>query len=679
MVSLNTLRTRFGVVLSAIIAIALLAFIFSLKAEMGFLGNESVVAEINGHSVTISEYQEEYNKILMQSGLEQVDEQQAEMLYYSTWQALVMKYVLQHGIEELGVEVSDEERMSIARGEIPTQAMYSAFADPQTGMYNMATVYNFLMSSVGNAQAEATWALINDEACRERLMKKYGTLVTLGVNVNKLEIAEGALSGRNFSGRWARKSYADVPDSAVEVTQSEIESYYKANKSLYERQPTREISYVMFRVLPSTGDLKDIDAKAEQVRAQFVRGASNLESYLRENRLGRVAENYVAAAQLTPEEASAAAAGRVYGPMSNGESMVISRSVSNITAPDSLTLRHIVLPYTETNLADSLQRALRRNSSQFETAAQRYSVYAETAQSGGNIGKLPFSAFTAEFSTALAPAKRGDIVRVESGDMIQIIQVVDAGRRVRQYKLASVELPLTASTATRTKIHGEAGLFASKAKGGVKGFGEAATSSALTPRTAQLTQALRVVPGVAGSHELLRWANRASVGDISEIFKVDDGYVIAVLSEVNNKTHRALNEVTPSIRMELMRKKKYEHILATLKGDSFEDQVKALNADVKEFTNVTYDSYHINGMGVEPRVIGAITTSNKTGVVSEPIEGSAGLYIYTVRTITGRMGSQNLEQVAESRKATLRTTMQQMLFSTLESTSKIKDKRGEVL
>ena len=37
MASLNTLRTKFGVVLSIVIALALLAFIFSLRTDMGIL------------------------------------------------------------------------------------------------------------------------------------------------------------------------------------------------------------------------------------------------------------------------------------------------------------------------------------------------------------------------------------------------------------------------------------------------------------------------------------------------------------------------------------------------------------------------------------------------------------------------------------------------------------------
>ncbi|MFI3328570.1 MAG: SurA N-terminal domain-containing protein [Rikenellaceae bacterium] len=679
MVSLNTLRTRFGVVLSAIIAIALLAFIFSLKAEMGFMGNETVVAQINGHDVTISDYQKEYNKILSQSGLEQVDEQQAEMIYRSTWQALVTKYVLRSGIEELGMEVSDMERMAILRGEIPTQTMYSAFADGQTGMYNIAMVNNFLMTSIGNVEAEAVWAMLNDEARTERLLRKYGSLVSLGLNVNKLEVAQGSASNKNYSGRWAMKSYADIEHSLVNVTDSEVESYYKANKSSYERQPTREITYVMFNLMPSIEDLNETNKQAEEVRKEFAKGTTSLERYLRESRLGRVADSYVAASQLSSQEASAMAGGRVYGPSGDGVNVRISRSVATLNAPDTMSIRHIVLPYTEEKLADSLYKALRRNGSQFERAAERYSVFSETAQRGGDVGELPFSAFTEEFAKPLASASRGSIVRVESGDMIQLIQVYKVGRRVRQYKIASVELPLIASAATRTKVHGDASLFASSAKGGVKGFEEAVKDAAVSQRKAQVTSASRVVTGIAGSQELARWAHTASVGDISEIFKVDNGYVIAVLSEVNKSKHRALNEVSASIKSELLRKKKYDYIVGQIKGASFEDQAKSLGAEVKQFSDVTSDAFYINGMGVEPRVIGAITATKTTGVVSEPIEGSAGVYIYNVRTITSRRGAQSAEQVASTREASLRSMVQQMLYSTLESSAKIVDKRGEVL
>ena len=56
MASLNTLRTKFGVVLSIIIALALLAFILPLKTETGFSANDPKVGVIAGDKINYSEY-----------------------------------------------------------------------------------------------------------------------------------------------------------------------------------------------------------------------------------------------------------------------------------------------------------------------------------------------------------------------------------------------------------------------------------------------------------------------------------------------------------------------------------------------------------------------------------------------------------------------------------------------
>ena len=63
MVSLNTLRTQFGVLLSVIIGGALLAFILSLKTEMGFSGNDPEVGEVNGEEVHYSEFLAAYEDV----------------------------------------------------------------------------------------------------------------------------------------------------------------------------------------------------------------------------------------------------------------------------------------------------------------------------------------------------------------------------------------------------------------------------------------------------------------------------------------------------------------------------------------------------------------------------------------------------------------------------------------
>ncbi len=73
MATLNTLRTRFGFVLTGVIALVLLAFIFSPSDLINFSGNDPVVAKINGQNVTYSEYAREYDNVPRQSGVTAVD------------------------------------------------------------------------------------------------------------------------------------------------------------------------------------------------------------------------------------------------------------------------------------------------------------------------------------------------------------------------------------------------------------------------------------------------------------------------------------------------------------------------------------------------------------------------------------------------------------------------------
>ena len=120
MASLNTLRTKFGIVLSIIIALALLAFILSLKAEMGFSGNDPKVGVIDGEKINYSEYYNLYEQIKAQSGAQESDEQQAAALAATTWQVLIAEHVLTPGFEKAGVRVSEQERQEIHTGKHPS-------------------------------------------------------------------------------------------------------------------------------------------------------------------------------------------------------------------------------------------------------------------------------------------------------------------------------------------------------------------------------------------------------------------------------------------------------------------------------------------------------------------------------------------------------------------------------
>ena len=675
MASLNTLRTKFGIVLSIVIAGALLAFILSLKTEMGFSGNDPRVGVIDGEKINYSEYYNQYEQVKAQSGAQESNEQQSAMLANAAWQALIGKYVLTPGFVKMGLRVTEPERMSMVSGQHPSQAFYNAFADPRTGEYNVAAVHQFLSEAEANAQAQQAWAQLNEQARMEREVAKFLGLIKGGVYVNSLEVANGVNSANNtYAGKWAGKKYSAVPDSLIQLKSSDIKAYYNSHKNMFKQTPSRALSYVVFEVSPTDDDMLALEKSVAEVGAQFA-ATEELKSFVRANRNGKIADNYVSAKQLSEEEAKALLDGATYGPVLKNNEWTMARALDTKIVPDSMGIRHIVLPYTQEALADSLLTVL-KGGADFAQVAAQYSVYDATAANGGEVGVMPFSAFSGEFAAALANAKTGDIVKIASGDAIQLMQVYRADKPSKHVQVASITYPVEASAATRRDIHNQAGTFSVNAKGSVEAFNDAASAAAVTPRIASLAQGERTIRGLEDSRDVARWAYGAEVGDVSEIFPVGKDYVIAMLTEIDDNEFAPLEKVSAQIRAQVLRDKKYDYIVKELSGSTLDEQAKSLGTEVADFDNVTFGAFYVNGPGFEPRLIGAISSTTEKGVLSAPVKGLSGVYVFEVDDI-----QTSDKQTAEGEKvraqAMAESMAQQFSVQAIQQMAKIQDLRGK--
>ena len=673
MASLNTLRTRFGIVLTVVIAFALLAFVLSLKTEMGFSGNDPKVGSIDGDKIKYSEYIEEYERVKMQSGASESDPQQAEMLSNAAWQGLFAKHVLEPGFDEAGITIGEAERLSMISGEHPSQALYNVFADPRTGVYDVAAVSDFLAQAETNVQAQRAWNYLNEQAVLERRLGKYLGLVRGGAYVNALEVAQGVeAANHTYRGKLVGRKYAAIPDSLFTVSSSEIKSFYRAHKDRFKQTPSRTISYVVFYVRPTDDDMLAIEKQAKAVGEEFA-AADDIRGFVRGNRNGRINERYVSAAQLSEEEADAFFNDRMYGPVLKNDEWIMARVVDRKMAPDTLGIRHIVLPYTQEKLADSLLNAL-RGGADFAKTAMEYSAYDATAADGGDLGAMPFSAFTGEFSDALAGAKEGDIVKVASGDAIQLIQVYRADKPSKHVRVADISSPVEASAETRRNIHNEAGTFMVNAKGSLESFNEAASAANQIPRTASIAQGAMRVTNLLDSHDIVRWANNAEKGDVSEIFTNNGNYVIAILTDIDDNKYMTIKQATPQIRRLLLRDKKHDYIVKQLAGATLEEQARSLDSQITEFDGLNRSAYYIDRVGVEPRVVGAITTTAEKGVLSAPVKGSLGTYVFVVDEIETQE-----KQTGEAEKvraqALIENSMQQWALPVVQQMADIEDMR----
>ena len=639
MVTLNTLRTKFGVLLSVIIAGALLAFIFSLKTEMGFSGNDPEVGSINGEEIHYSEFLAAYDDVKSQMG-EMTTDAQAQQALANTWQILLSERVFNPAFEGLGLAVGEAEHKAMVRGEVASNVFGSLFRDPQTGEYNVEALTSFLAEVENNPQAQKAWSFFSKQADLDRAMTKYQALVQKGAYANKLEGERGVKSSNNtYNGRYVVSRYNTVADSLITVSDTEIRDYYKAHKAQYKQTPYRTISYVEFEVVPTEEDKVAVEAEAKAAAAEFAT-VQDMKTYARENRHAAVAPTYITAAQMTAEESEALVKGKMYGPALVADEWRAARVVDVRNVPEKLTLSHIVLDYSATELADSLVKVAKKGD--FAALAAQHSLMAETAAQGGKIGEVTYSSLAPEFADALVGKKKGDVVKISMGNVIQIVKVDAVNSIQKHYKVASLTYPLVASQQTQRDVHSAASLFAVNAKN--DGFTETVNAQGHSSRTATIEQAARSVRGIdASSLEVVFWANKAEEGEVSELIKLDNNhYVVATLNTINNNEYRTVNEVASQIKSTLLRDKKFEQIAAKMTGATIEEVATAAEGEVKNFENVKFDAYYIPGIGVEPRVLGAISALEQ-GAVSAPIKGASGVYVVVTDAVTAADEAQTFE------------------------------------
>ncbi|MBQ2027412.1 MAG: SurA N-terminal domain-containing protein [Alistipes sp.] len=623
------MRTQFGVVLSVVIGGALLAFILSLKTEMGFSGNDPEVGEVNGDEIHYSEFLAAYEDVKTQMGGDNFDYNQSAQAVSMAWQSLLTDRVFVPGFEKLGLTVVPAERKAMLQGELESGVYGSVFADPRTGVYDVAALTNFLAQAEGNPQMQQIWNLIDKQARIERVMNKYMDLVRGGAYANALTLSKGVAAENNtYKGKFVACKYSTVADSLVTVSKAEIKKYYNAHKSQYKQTPYRTINYAHFEIEPTAEDKKAIEENAKKNTEIFAKNNS-LRNYIREQAHASLASTYVAAKSLPSEEAAALKAGKTFGPKLQGDEWYASRAFETRNVPDSLELQHIVVSYTDSKLADSLYTVARQRNADFAALASEYSV-AETAAEGGVIGNVAYSALSTELADAFASVKKGDVVKVVSGNAIQIFKVLSTGSVTRHYRLATLTYPVDASQETMRNIHKEASLFAVNAKGSVAKFNEAASS--ISTSTMNVSQGSRNVPGLQNSLEVVRWANDAEVGEVSDLIKLDDGYVVAVVTAIDEAEYKSLESVSSQIKNTLLREKKAALLKEKMQGATLEEIAANAGSKVEEFKDAKSSAYYVQGLGVEPRVLGAISAvaADATGAVLPLVEGNSGVYAVVV-------------------------------------------------
>lgn len=684
MAGLNTLRTKGGLFLTFVIGIALLLFVVSLAFENGGMGGQDPkVAEINGEKITYTHYQDTFdavqNNLSTMSGQDYSSAEAQDAVHNVTWQQLLNQYAIQPGFDKMGIGVSDAERIELISGEYVSPIVRSAFGDPTTGQFSPEYVVEYLNAAAADQQygplMMQRYEMVVRDAQVQRAMEKYVGLVAKGMFVNDLEIAAAVTAANKvFTGRWVGKNYGQIADSTVKVEKADIEKYYNENKKMFKQQPSRSISYVVFEVDPTDDDRLAAANEVEKLAAEFAATEEPM-IYAKSKSRETVDENYYSRASLSEEVAAIAFGGdksKVYGPVLENDVYRISRVTDVKALPDSVAISYIVLAQNA-DKADSILNAA-KSGANFAALAMEFSEDRTTAELGGELGTLPYSAYPESLRAEIDKASKGSFFKADLGQAVCVVRVDRKDAPVMKAQVATITYPVMASPTTEKEIHSVANLFSVAAQGSVDKFNAAAAENAVVPRTARVANTERQIAGLGeDSRSIVRWAFDAKVGDVSEIFTVEGDYVVATVTEVRDDEYATLEQVYSQVYPVVLSNKKFEALKVELEGKSIEEAAAALGVEVGSFENVTANGFYIDGIGIAPHTIGAIAKSAE-GVVSKPINDLTGAYIVVVDQIV-EVENQTAEKEQVRQSAMVEAQAAQRMNQALYEGAEIEDLR----
>jgi len=377
------------------------------------------------------------------------------------------------------------------------------------------------------------------------------------------------------------------------------------------------------------------------------------------------------------------------GPYQEGEALKLVRLSKVENRADSVKARQIVLmpkqqtqqSYTETvALGDSIKTAIEKGAD-FARLAVKYSADPAVATNNGDLGWLHESHMQGDpMMETVFNMKKGEVTQMGNGQYVFVIQVTERGKEVKKVQISTLQYDINPSSRTEQILYSQASKFAIENRT-EKQFTETAAAQNLFKRVAStIGENDRQIPGLSSARQIVRWAYEAKAGQVSDVFTVDNSYVVAVLKTTRKKGFAPINQVATEMDFAIRREKKAAQIAAQLtdaskNAQSFSDLAINLNLPVETATGISFSAFSIPGAGIEPQLIAAATSMDE-GNISQPVEGANGVFLFTVRQIV-EPEETGTEQARERLAVTYSNRSMQESIQALRKAANVEDMRSK--
>jgi len=646
MATLGKIREK-STLLLIVVGVAMLAFLLpSDGVQALFGGGNQNVGEIDGVEVTAIEFN---NRIQVQiQNWETQNNKTAtpevrESLREQLWNEMVSDQILGAQFAELGLAISKEELFDMIQGNDPHPQVKQAFTNPETGEFNPTQVLQFLKNLENMPpQNKNQWLVFEKGIEKEQVAKKYDNLIAKGMFVTSSMVKNAYIEqNENRNIQFVAKRYASVMDTAISVTDAELTAYYNEHKNEYKQDPSREIEYVRFDVVPSEKDRAEASKWINELTEEF-KTSTNDTAYVTDYSDVPVMDAYISEAALSASFDSAffyAENGTMVGPYEDNGAFILAKLSDFKMVPDSVNARHILLKVTQTPSDTLLEakidsiKSVIEGGANFADVAKEKSEDVGSAIEGGDLGWFKEGVMVPSFNDACFNGKAGDLVVVQSQFGFHLIEIMEQGAPVRKVQIAKVVRKIEASNETYDAVFADASSFYSE-NNTTEAF-DKATEEKFTKRIADVKVSDKTIVGLESPREMIRWAFKNEKGSVGAPFQFGSSFVVAHIGSVNDGEYSSMDKVEIQVKIGAKKKKKAVEFMAEMKGaTNLEELAKKIGGTVETAENINFASYAIQGMGQEPSLIGVTSKIGEGQMTAEPIEGNSAVYMVMVSKVT---------------------------------------------
>ena len=653
MAVLETIRVKFGIVITVLIAVALLSFIIdptTLQSVSSSMSSKYDVGNIDGKSVSYTDFQAEVDRFTtineITTGSSAQNEQQQIAVRNAAWQALVDQYLFIKNAKKAGFNVGKEEMVAILSGDIdsPVFSQNPTFQD-ENGVFSKERVLEFrnYIDTDQTGRMKMFWEYLQNTAMTQEYYAKYMSLFTQSNFANPLMLSEQIAGNNNtFDVEFVMLPYGYAKDTTIVVSDKEIKKYYADHKKFYRQQASRDIEYVVFEVIPSAEDVAAANKALVDVYDEFA-STDNMRSFLLANSDRPYDAHWYKEGELN--SVSKVVNDYVFGKNANKVSAVLS---------DDNTFYAVKV---------------------LQSAMVPEEVYVKYAQADSLLASAEpqWIPQTPGFED-LMTAKKGSKLTING----LVFQVLDTKNPMAKKRVAILSKEAIAGKETVNYYYSKANTIATKAAGKYDNFKAAAEEEGVYAHPVnKMLEGTDRLGSVEGTKEVTRWAFEAKEGQVSNIITVNNNYfIIAALKGIHKEGYTPIAEVSSQISNKLYNEKRAEKKAAEIaeKIAGLEDLAaiaEALGTTVSTKEDIAFSS--LTSQGLDNKFIGAASVA-EDGKICGPVAGNIGVYVFKV---TGRdAGAFFTEDDAKVRDAQMAQYASQMVVPTMAEDADVKDNRA---